>query len=312
MPNDEIQKIRILVVEDDELQIQILEAVLIAAGFDVDIVTSGLDAVRLVQPARYDVVLVDYQVPEINGVTITKLIDRFLGSTVRPVLIALTATPEHPDIVTSKATGAFDAVVSKSSDFSVLLSVIKGCVASAPDSASKQSAVDSLLYKEWQEYDMETPRPGMQGANPGAPRILVVEDDESQRELLTAVLERQGYIVEPISGGLEALNQIREGCFDLALVDYNLPEMDGLALATLVLDLMQEHVRPRLIALTSTPAGLHDKEVTAGSVFDEVLGKSSNFDELIRAVDQHLRSSPNPETRLAATLAVPADFPTRP
>jgi len=307
MPDNENQKIRILVVEDDELQIQVLEAVLTAAGYDVDIATSGLDAVRLVQPARYDVVLVDYQVPEINGVAITKLIDRFLGSALRPVLIALTATPDHPDIVTSKATLAFDAVVSKLAGFSVLLSVITRCVASAPDSASRQSAADSLLYKEWLEYDMEPQRPGMQGANPGAPRILVVEDEESQRLLLTAVLERQGYIVEPISSGLEALNHIREGCFDLALVDYNLPEMDGLALATLVLDLMQEHVRPRLIALTSTPAGLHDKQAAAGSVFDAVLGKSSDLLGLICAVDQHLRSSPNPETRLAATFAVPSE-----
>jgi hypothetical protein len=68
---------------------------------------------------------------------------------------------------------------------------------------------------------------------------------------------------------------------------------------------MQEHIRPRLIALTATPARLQEKEREPGSVFDEVLGKSADFDALLVTIDRHLRSSPNPQTRRAAANTQP-------
>jgi len=124
---------------------------------------------------------------------------------------------------------------------------------------------------------------------------------------LAATLEHRGYVVEAVSDGLEAIRRIRERSFDLAVIDYNLPEMDGLAVGTLTLDLMQEHLRPRLIALTATPARLNDKQMIAGSVFDEVVEKSSDLHGLISAVDRHLKSSPNQATRGAAAHIPPVE-----
>lgn len=300
--NNQTPRARILILEDDPLQAQILESVMVAATFEVDAVSSGLDAVRQMQRVHYDVVVVDYQVPEINGLALAKLADDFMGPVVRPILIALTATPEHLRAMESGAHSAFDAVIGKSSDFSSLLSAITRCLAAMPDSATRQTAESSLLRKDRLDYEAEPCRPGAQGDDPGPPRILVVEDEECQRLLLTSVLEQRGYVVENLSNGLEAVRQIREGCYDLALVDYNLPEMDGLAAGTLILDLLQEHVRPRLIALTSTPARLRDREMLVGSVFDEIIEKSADLHDLICAVDRHLRSSPNPATRRAARI----------
>jgi CheY-like chemotaxis protein len=303
--NNRNQQARILVLEDDSLQLQILEAVLLSEGFEVDGVTSGLDAVREIRPGRYDVVLVDYDVPEINGLAVAKLTGDFLSQAVRPGLIAITASPVQLNARESGSKSAFDAIIAKSSDFSSLLSAIGQCLLSAPDSVTMQQAGAAQLYKDWENYDAEPARPGAQGDDPGPPRILVAEDDDLQRMLLTSVLEHRGYVVEAVSNGLEAIRRIREGCFDLALVDYNLPEMDGLATGTLVLDLMQEHLRPRLIALTATPARLNDKEMLPGSVFDQVLGKSSDLHGLMQVVDRHLRTSPNPAARRAAALTLP-------
>ncbi len=300
--NNRNQQARILIVEDDGLQAQILESVLVAAGFEVDTVSSGLDAIQQTRPGRYDVILVDYRIPEINGLAFAKLTDDFMGHVARPILIALTVAPENLNAREGGTTSAFDAVIGKSSDFSSLVSVITQCLESAPDSATRQNAESSLLQKDWEDYDTEPHRPGSRGDDPGPPRILLVEDDESQRLLLMSVLKHQGYTVETASDGLEAIRMIREGCYDLALIDYNLTEVDGLAVGTLVVDLMQEHLRPRLIALTVTPDRLNDKEMLAGSVFDEVLEKSSDLHGLICAVDRHLRGSPNPATRRAAAL----------
>jgi CheY-like chemotaxis protein len=230
-----------------------------------------------------------------------------MGQVVRPVLIALTATPEYLNARESGAKSAFDAIIGKSPDLSSLLSAITLGLASAPDRATRQDATASLVRQEWLDYDAEPCRPGVQGDDPGPPRILVIEDEECERLLLTSVIQHRGYVVETVSNGLEAVRRIRDGCYDLVLVDYNLPEVDGLAIGTLVLDLMREHVRPRLIALTATPARLHDKLMMGGSVFDEVIEKSSDLQDLVCAVDRHLRSSPNPATRRAAALTSPIE-----
>ena len=303
--NNRSQQVRILIVEDDELQAQVLKSFLKTSGFAVDAVTSGLDAVRKIQPGLFDVVLVDYSIPEINGLAVARLIDDLMGQLVRPILIALTATPEDLTARESGTTSAFDTIIGKSSDFSGLLTSIRALLEAVPDAASLEAAGSALVLKEWEDYDAEPERPGANGDDPGLPRILLAEDDELQCQLLTDVLQHRGYVIESACNGLEALRKIREGCFDLVLVDYNLPEMDGLATGALVIELMQEHIRPRLIALTATPARLQEKEREPGSVFDEVLGKSADFDALLVTIDRHLRSSPNPQTRRAAANTQP-------
>jgi CheY-like chemotaxis protein len=293
---DQDKRTRVLIVEDDDLQAQILAAALAAADFAVDKVGDGLAAMWKVREGRYDVVIVDYRLPEIDGYATAKLVCDFMGHAARPVLIALTATPEQLDYREI----AFDAVVGKSSDFAFLFSVITSCLASAPASAARQEALSLLFIKQWEDYDTEPSRPGSQGDDYGPARILVIEDDECQQRLLTTILEQRGYLVESASNGLEAVCKIRLGCYDLALVDFGMPEMDGLATGRLVHDIMRQHVRPRLIALTATPDQLNDREGPSLSVFDEIIQKSSDLEGLMTSVDRHLKASPNPATQRAA------------
>ena len=117
---------------------------------------------------------------------------------------------------------------------------------------------------------------------------------------MTLGIALRGCIVETASDGLDAVRKIREGCFDLALVDYGMPEMDGLAAGTLIRDMIGEDVRPRLIGLTATAALLSDKEGMARSVFDEIFQKSADLQGLLCSIDRHMRASPNPATRRAA------------
>jgi CheY-like chemotaxis protein len=154
---------------------------------------------------------------------------------------------------------------------------------------------------------MESKRPGAIGDDPGPARILIIEDDQCQQTLLASVLQRQGYVVETASDGLEGVRRIRDGCYDLALIDYNLPEIDGLAVARMVHDLMADAVRPRLIALTATPARLREKEKQADIIFDDIAEKSSDLQGLIRSVDRLLKASPNPVARRAAASVHPMD-----
>ena len=58
-------------------------------------------------------------------------------------------------------------------------------------------------------------------------RALVIDDSKSIRAILTEILTELGFTVEEAGNGLEALDLIKKGKVDLALVDWNMPEMDG-------------------------------------------------------------------------------------
>jgi CheY-like chemotaxis protein len=297
--------VRILIVEDDELQAQVLQIGLTVSGFTVDIVTNGLAAVEVVQDKNYDAVLVDYNIPEMDGLATARLLGDFLGPIARPILIALTATPGPLTERDRGAGSAFDLILDKSSDLASIIVAITRCLENAPDSAAKRAAKDLIYDQAEEDYVMGRGHPGADGDNPGPVRILVVEDDDSQRLLLSNMLRNRGYAVETVSNGLAAVRRIRENCCDLALVDYDLPEIDGVAVANLVHDQMAQAWRPRLIALTATPDLLHIRAAITGPVFDQIIDKSAGFDELIGSVDHLLRCSPDPETRRAAAHVLP-------
>ncbi|MCJ7667875.1 MAG: response regulator [Anaerolineae bacterium] len=61
----------------------------------------------------------------------------------------------------------------------------------------------------------------------GQARILVIDDDEDFRLILTRALEKEGYRVQAVGSGAEAIEALKSQKFDLTLVDIKMPEMGG-------------------------------------------------------------------------------------
>jgi two-component system, cell cycle response regulator len=72
--------------------------------------------------------------------------------------------------------------------------------------------------------DLDTPAPNW--------RILLVDDEPTQRLIMARLLKRAGYEVETASNGKEALEKIEGGDFQLMITDWEMPEMDGIALCS--------------------------------------------------------------------------------
>lgn len=120
-------------------------------------------------------------------------------------------------------------------------------------------------------------------------RILIAEDDELQGELLRAALSSRGYEAEMVTGGLEAVRRLRTRHYDLALLDYHMPEVDGLAAAQLLQDLVCEQDRPRLIAITAAAQGLAERQQVCGvPSFDAIVSKQIGLTALLDVVDANL------------------------
>ena len=118
-------------------------------------------------------------------------------------------------------------------------------------------------------------------------RVLVADDDEMIRTVLTTALSERGFEVEVALDGLSALNRLREDDFDLALMDYHMPNLDGLASARVLSELLGDAERPPLIAVTADAEGLRS-EMPPG-LFAAVLRKPFDVDELIATVDARAR-----------------------
>ena len=121
----EIKNIKVLVVEDIALNQLLMKTLLDDFGFENDIAANGKIAIEKLQAKSYDIVLMDLQMPEMNGFEATEYIRKKMNSKIP--IIALTADVTTVDLAKCKAIGIND-YIAKPVDERVLYSKIMGLV----------------------------------------------------------------------------------------------------------------------------------------------------------------------------------------
>ena len=121
-------------------------------------------------------------------------------------------------------------------------------------------------------------------------RILVAEDDDDVRRMLTINLEAEGFEVVGAVNGDEAWELGRTAVPDLAVLDVMMPERSGID----VLTSMKAHPRTKHIPVVLLTAKASDAEVWDGwrAGADYYITKPFNLDELLHFVDLLLRPAP--------------------
>jgi len=120
-----------------------------------------------------------------------------------------------------------------------------------------------------------------------APRILVVDDNAQNVELLEAMLIPQGYEVTAAYDGLQALEMVKEASPDLIILDIMMPKMDGFEVARRLRQ--QEETRAIPILMVTALRELRDKIRGLESGADDFLSKPFNRIELLARVRSLLR-----------------------
>ncbi|MDN3565326.1 response regulator [Paeniroseomonas aquatica] len=311
---------KILVVEDDAIQRDVLTRMLAGHGHAVEAATDGLDALRRLRRDVFDVVVLDYGLPDVDGLAAAQFIAGFAPAAERPRLIGLSATPKRLRDRPGKATGLFDRVLAKPCPPAALLAAVADAGAARPQ---PRHPVPPGALPFGSHRSLPPIRPdGQPGPQPGpapaaeAPRVLLVDDDPVARSIAEAALAAQGFVVDTAAEGLEAFEKIGRRRYQVVVLDIMMPGMDGLAAAHLAFDLLSGADRPRLVALTADPEGLRRREAGAPSLFDEVVGKSAELGTLVAAVRASAdygqrRAAPPPlamadVARLAKLLGRPA------
>lgn len=125
----------------------------------------------------------------------------------------------------------------------------------------------------------------------GALDLLLVEDDGTVAEVICGLLEAQGHRVVRVANGLSALGEISSGSFDLALLDLDLPGIDGLSLARM---LREQGFARSMIAVTAR-ADAEAEPLARQAGFDGFLRKPLTGEMLATAIAEAMSgASRNP------------------
>ncbi len=124
----------------------------------------------------------------------------------------------------------------------------------------------------------------------GPRRILLAEDDDANRTMLRLYLEKRGFSVTGVANGLEVLEALDHGAFDLVLLDWMMPVLNGLdALARL----RQSHPDLPVIMLTAV-GGTTDVVGALELGADDYVTKPYEFPVLLARIDARLRRRERP------------------
>jgi len=116
-------------------------------------------------------------------------------------------------------------------------------------------------------------------------RILVVEDNESIRKVLEAILEEEGYVVDTAENGKEAIRKSNAKFYNLALIDIRLPNMEGTKLLTTMKETTPKMVK---IIITGYPS-LQNAIEAVNKGADAYILKPFDMDNVLNKIREHLK-----------------------
>ncbi|EYF03854.1 hybrid sensor histidine kinase/response regulator [Chondromyces apiculatus] len=213
---DGLRGLRALVVDDNESARLMLHDALSGLGLSVHLASSGNEALALLStqgnPAAppFDVAFVDWMMPGMDGLETAAAIQRLVApaSPPRPVIIMVSAFA-GPELEARLPGTNVDAVLRKPVTRSDLA-----------------DAVMQVLHRDPAGKPPPGPPPVPAQKLAGV-RVLLVDDNEINQEVALGMLQRVGAVVTVAGSGAQALDRLRQGAFDIVLMDVQMPEMDG-------------------------------------------------------------------------------------
>lgn len=289
LPVPDLRGRRVLVVDDNDHACEVISDMLTSMTFAVTAVTSGAAALEVISAAAergepYHIVILDWRMPEMDGIELARRIrNQYPG--LLPHLVMITAYGREELLQEATQAGIEDLLIKPVTPSLLFDSAMR--VLGGADAASAHSRRPN----ERATVDLAS----IAGAH-----VLVVEDNELNREVASELLQQAGFIVDLAENGALALEKLAaqdpERPYDLVFMDMQMPVMDGLT-ATRALRADPKWAKLPVVAMTAN-ALTSDRDACLAAGMDDHLGKPIEPDDmwkvmlrLIKPRNPHVPSS---------------------
>ena len=218
----DLLKKSVLVVDDNENARDVLAAMLGANGLVARAVSSGEQALSAITHASeagapFDLVLMDWRMPGIDGIEASRRIKALRTISRIPAILMVSAF-DREKAMNGTVVPGLDGFLIKPVNESLLIDTIASIFVVKPE------------YPNLQEHSAQDHFPEeLKGR-----RVLLVEDNEVNRDLATELLDDLGILVTIAVDGREGVDRVAAEPFDLVLMDIQMPVMDGLTATRLI------------------------------------------------------------------------------
>ncbi len=266
----DLHELRVLVVDDNATSRKILRHILRSFSFDVTCAVTAEEAIAMLtfgeEGAAFDLILMDWKLPGMNGIEAARHIraNSALGKVPRIVLI----TAFGRDAVWEQTQSSeLDAVLLKPVTASTLFDTVASVLGAerVPIETSDSPVNDPTS-----------------STNLSGMRVLLVEDNEINRQVAEELLRMSGVMVTLARHGEEALDRLDQESFDAVLMDCQMPVMDGYT-ATRRLRQDPRHGDLPIIAMTAN-ALVGDREKCLDAGMNDYVSKPIEPRELYGAL----------------------------
>ena len=268
---DEVRGRSILVVDDSPQARAWLSEQLVALRFNVRTAESGEAALVALRTQRFDVILMDWMMPGIDGIETTRRIHSDLGLTAIPEVIMVTAHGREAIQEAAESVGVSRFLI-KPVDASLLLDTIVevlGADTMRPQAPPAGALADTTLA----------------GAH-----VLLAEDNPVNQQLAIEMLASAGVTVDVAENGAEALSHAAERRYDAILMDIEMPQMDGYTAARALRERAPNGAP--IIAMTAHASIDYRRRCLDAGMVD-VITKPVMFEDLIATLRKHVRRTPS-------------------
>ena len=304
---------RILVVDDNEHACTVTASMLESMKFDVAQTLSGRQALQMLAEAdgnarAFDALVVDWQMPELDGIDVVRRMQA-MPLSVQPQVLMVTAFNRDEVIQSARDAGIRD-VLSKPFSASLMFDAMADIFDGRPrDDSSRSRRVDAAV-------------PPVDDGNFRGTRVLLVEDNAANQEVAAGLLELRGVVVDIASNGQEALERLQAAPahhWDVVFMDMQMPVMDGLT-ATQEIRLIERHRALPIVAMTAN-ALTGDRERCIAAGMNDHIPKPIDEDVMFAAlarwrthegardVAPPVLPAPPPETSPDPTPGLPSSLP---
>ena len=269
----ELEGLKALVVDDDFNTCDSVTKMLVKVGMRAEWTLSGKEAVLRARQALemsdvYHAYIIDWRLPDMNGIEVTRQIRSLHDDTPIIILIAY----DWSDIeVEAKAAGV-TAFCSKPMFMSDLRETLMSALGQKP-----ADAVQRLLPEKNADFKGK--------------HILLVEDNELNREIAQEILQEYGFLVDSAENGAVAVEKVSTaapGSYDLVLMDVQMPIMDGYT-ATRKIRALDDPARAKLPILAMTANAFdEDRRNALESGMNGFLSKPIVIDDLVQELHKIL------------------------